>query len=103
MATDYYFHVETKLFCMILDDDVSVMWDDRNEDVDFINAYIPVHDFMNDRTLLVEHDDFHDDFFPVDDDFFNEIHLYDLGLDDLETKKLKLAFELAQESQNELK
>lgn len=92
MSDNYFFHKETKLFCMVLDDELAVMWEDREEDIDFVKAYVPIHDIVNNRVLLVEHDDFYDDFFQVDEDFFNELELYALDLDDIQVKKLKDLF-----------
>lgn len=101
--TDFYFHVQTKLVVMLLDDECMTMWEDRDKHFDSIEVYRPIHDVVNDRTLLVEHDDFEEDFFLMDDDFFDDWQLYELDLDELKVYKLKKIISEIMEKQNQLK
>ena len=92
LMSDYYFHSETKKIYMLLDDDVCLLWDDYKKDKDLlafdIKQFYAIFDVLEKHTFMIECDDFTEEFVPIDEENFDEIH-DDFGFDELTKQRIK--------------
>lgn len=87
---EYYYHAKKHFIATILEEDI-VELKNREKNINLVPCYVALHDVMENRVFIQEHDDFTEEFIPFTED---EIPLlqewYDL--DDVIYHKLKLMF-----------